>query len=92
MSYLVKIIIKVKENSDLECVEDELASMPEIEEVVSVESLPSAQRGERKFISFRELFDDESEPQDRGISLENPRFNKWDDGPQETVEFAVADA
>jgi len=38
--YLAQIIIKVKESVDsLECVEDEIASMPEVEEVVSVESI-----------------------------------------------------
>ena len=34
----------------------------------------------RNWISHRELFDDESEPEDRGILLTEPDFVKLDDG------------
>lgn len=32
----------------------------------------------RTFISFRELFQDKNEPDDRGIDLDNPSFDDYD--------------
>jgi len=39
----------------------------------------------RNWISFRELFDSEIEPRDRGVTLENPIFKN------NVVEFAIED-